>query len=94
MKFYPLYDKIVVTKIEEDNKIGSIFVPNNDNNIIKGKVLKIGCGKLLDSGIIKPLIVKINDIILFKDNYNIEKYKENNIEYFFLKESEIITIIN
>ncbi|WMC19325.1 MAG: co-chaperone GroES [Candidatus Carsonella ruddii] len=94
MNFFPLYDKIVVLKIEEESKVGNIFIPINENNILKGKVLEIGCGKLLENGNLKQLIVKKNDIILFKDNYNIEKYKENNIEYFFLKESDIITIIN
>ncbi|XZR52650.1 MAG: hypothetical protein ACM3Q7_00325 [Candidatus Carsonella ruddii] len=94
MEFQPLYDKIIVLKIESENRIGNIFVPINENNILKGKVIKTGCGKLLENGILKPLIVKKNDIILFKDNYNIDKYKENNIEYFFLKESDIITIIN
>ncbi|WMC19923.1 MAG: hypothetical protein NVS86_00330 [Candidatus Carsonella ruddii] len=94
MDFFPLYDKIVVVKIDTDNKVGNIFVPINDNNILKGKVLKTGCGKLLENGDLKSLIVKKNDIILFKDNFNIDKYKNNNIEYFFLKESDIITIIN
>ncbi|XOD39045.1 MAG: co-chaperone GroES [Candidatus Carsonella ruddii] len=93
MNFLPLYDKIVVVKLDEENKIGSIYIPKNENNILKGKILKIGCGKLLENGDIKPLIVNIGDIIIFKDNYNIEKYKVNNIEYFFLKEIDIISII-
>ncbi|WMC20520.1 MAG: hypothetical protein PNH44_00335 [Candidatus Carsonella ruddii] len=93
MDFFPLYDKIVVKKIDIDNKIGDIFIPVNENNILKGEVLKTGFGKLLENGNLKPLTVKKNDIILFKDNFNIDKYKNNNIEYFFLKESDIITII-
>lgn len=93
MNFLPLYDKIVVLKIEEECKIGEIYIPKNENNILKGKVIKTGCGRLLENGNIKDLIVKINNIIIFKDNYNIEKYKVKENEYFFLKESEIISII-
>ncbi|AFP83914.1 co-chaperone GroES [Candidatus Carsonella ruddii] len=93
MNFFPLYDKIVVTKIEINNKIGELYIPNNENSILKGKVINIGNGKILENGKLFPLTVKINDIILFKDNYNIDKYKFNNTEYFFLKESEIISII-
>ncbi|QLK14034.1 co-chaperone GroES family protein [Candidatus Carsonella ruddii] len=93
MKFIPLYDTIVVTKIENDNKIGEIYVPTNENNIIKGKIIETGVGTLLKNGEIFPLIVKINDIILFKDSYNVEKYKVDNIEYYFIKEKDIISII-
>lgn len=93
MEFYPLYDKVILEKIEFENKIGEIFIPKNDNSLIKGKVIKIGNGILLNNGEIKPLIVKINDIVLFKDSYNVEKFKENNTEYYFIKESEIISII-
>ncbi|AFP84279.1 GroES family chaperonin [Candidatus Carsonella ruddii] len=93
MRFIPLYDKIIVKKIELENKIGNIFLPFNDNNLVKGEVLEIGCGKLLKDGSIKQLIVKKKDIILFKDNYNIEKYKNENINYYFLKEEDIIAII-
>ncbi|AGS06553.1 co-chaperone GroES [Candidatus Carsonella ruddii] len=93
MKFIPLYDTIVVIKIENDNKIGEIYVPTNENNIIKGKIIETGVGTLLKNGEIFPLIVKINDIILFKDSYNVEKYKVDNIEYYFIKEKDIISII-
>ncbi|UNB92133.1 hypothetical protein ACJEC8_00965 [Candidatus Carsonella ruddii] len=94
MIFKPLYDKIVVIKIEEEHKIGTIYVSTNENNILKGLVVETGCGKLLDNGEIKSLIVKKKDIILFKDNYNIEKYKVKDNEYFFLQEKDIISIIN
>ncbi|AFP84098.1 chaperonin GroES [Candidatus Carsonella ruddii HT isolate Thao2000] len=93
MEFFPLYDKIVVIKLEENNKIGGIYIPNNDNSILKGKVIKTGIGRISSDGKIHSLIVKENDLILFKNNFNIDNYKYNNIEYFFLKESEIISII-
>lgn len=93
MIFIPLYDKIIISKIEEENKIKGIFIPKNENNILKGKVIETGCGILLNNGSIKQLLVKKNDIILFKDNYNIEKYKDNEIEYYFIKEQDIISII-
>ncbi|AFP83724.1 chaperonin GroES [Candidatus Carsonella ruddii CS isolate Thao2000] len=93
MIFFPLYDKIVVKKINLENKIGKIYIPTNDNEIIKGEVIEVGIGYLLNDGNIKPLIVKKKDNIIFKDNYNIEKYKINNIEYYFIKEKDIISII-
>ncbi|BCG49280.1 co-chaperone GroES [Candidatus Carsonella ruddii] len=93
MKFIPLYDKIVAIKIENENKIGEIYIPTNENNIIKGKVVEIGIGNILENGKISPLIVKVDDNILFKDGYNVEKYKVGNIEYYFVKEKDIISII-
>ncbi|AFP83534.1 co-chaperone GroES family protein [Candidatus Carsonella ruddii] len=93
MTFIPLYDKIVVKKINLENKIGKIFIPTNDNEIIKGEVVETGEGYLLTDGSIKPLIIKKRDNIIFKDNYNIEKYKFDNIEYYFIKEKDIISII-
>ncbi|MGK2916033.1 MAG: hypothetical protein ACSLEH_00270 [Candidatus Carsonella ruddii] len=93
MNFIPLYDTIILIKIEEEQKLKEIFIPKNENNILKGKVLEIGCGTLLNNGEIKKLLVNKNDIVLFKDCYNIEKYKKNEIEYYFIKEKDIISII-
>ncbi|MGK2931031.1 MAG: co-chaperone GroES family protein [Candidatus Carsonella ruddii] len=93
MIFLPLYDTIVLTKIEDDNKLNGIFIPKNENNILKGKIIDVGCGILLKNGEIKKLLVKKNDIVLFKDCYNIEKYKNNEVEYYFIKEKDIISII-
>ncbi|MFI4878699.1 MAG: hypothetical protein ACH6QP_00335 [Candidatus Carsonella ruddii] len=93
MIFLPLYDTIILTKIEENNKIKEIFIPKNENNILKGKIVDVGCGILLKNGEIKKLLVKKNDIVLFKNCYNIEKYKNNEIEYYFIKEKDIISII-
>lgn len=93
MEFKPLYDKVIAIIINEDLKQGNIYLPNNNNNLIKAKIIKIGFGKMLNNGEIKKLFVKQNDIILFKDSFNIEKYKINNITYYILKEEDILTII-
>ncbi|MFI4883747.1 MAG: hypothetical protein ACH6QQ_00880 [Candidatus Carsonella ruddii] len=94
MNFLPLYDTIILTKIEENQEqFKKIFIPKNENNILKGKVIEVGCGIVLNNGEIKKLLVKKNDIVLFKDCYNIEKYKNNEIEYYFIKEKYIISII-
>lgn len=93
MKFIPLYDKIIAIKIENEHKIGEIYIPTNENNIIKGKVVAVGTGNILENGKISPLIVKVDDNIIFKDGYNVEKYKVDNIEYYFIKEKDIISII-
>ncbi|MCM0158298.1 hypothetical protein L7J86_00650, partial [endosymbiont of Metamasius hemipterus] len=62
--------------------------------IARGEVLAIGKGKLLENGNLIPLEVKIGDIIIFNDGYNIKTEKINDKEVLIMSENDILAIIN
>ena len=67
MKIRPLQDRVIVKRIEEEEKSkGGIIIPDTaKEKPQEGKVVAVGKGKLNDDGKITPLDVKVNDLILF-----------------------------
>jgi len=67
MKIRPLYDRIVVKRIEEkEQKVGGLYIPDSaKEKPQEGEVVAVGKGKRLDDGKVVPLDVQIGDRILF-----------------------------
>ena len=67
MKFRPLYDRILVERVESEEKTkGGIIVPDTaQEKPQQGKVIAVGHGKRLEDGKLVPLEVKAGDTILF-----------------------------
>lgn len=94
MKIRPLYDRVVVKRIEVENKSkGGIVLTTNNNKSTRGEIIAIGKGRVLENGKIQPLEVKIGDIIIFNDSYGSKPEIINNNEIIIISESEILAII-
>jgi chaperonin GroES len=67
MKLRPLHDRVIVKRVEEEKmSAGGIVIPDNvAEKPIRGTVLAVGNGKLLDSGELRNLDVKVGDTVLF-----------------------------
>ena len=67
MKFIPLHDRVVVRRVEEEEKTaGGIIIPDTaQEKPMQGKILAVGSGARNDKGEITPLDVKVGDNILF-----------------------------
>ena len=67
MKIRPLYDRIVIQRLEEKETVrGGIIIPDSaKEKPQEGKVLAIGKGKMLEDGRILPLDVKVGQKVLF-----------------------------
>ena len=67
MKIRPLYDRIVVQRLEEKEAVrGGIIIPDSaKEKPQEGKVLAVGKGKLLEDGKVMPLYVQIGQKVLF-----------------------------
>ncbi len=67
MKLRPLHDRVIVKRLEEEQTSpGGIVIPDTaKEKPVKGEVLAVGNGKLLDNGDIRPLDVKVGDKVLF-----------------------------
>ena len=66
MKFKPLHDRVVVERLDSDEKTaGGIIIPDSaQEKPMQGKILAVGSGARDDSGKIQPLDVKEGDMIL------------------------------
>ncbi len=66
MNLLPLEDHILLEAIEEENKTKSgIILPDQNEKPIKGKVIAVWNGKILDNGTRAPIDVKVWDIVYF-----------------------------
>jgi chaperonin GroES len=94
MKVIPLNDRILVVRIEEESKTkGGIIIPDTaKEKPFEGKIVAVGPGKLDDKGKRIPLDVKAGDRILFS-KYAGTEIKINGVEHLFMKEDDILGII-
>ena len=67
MNIRPLHDRVIIRRMEEEKTSpGGIVIPDSaTEKPVKGEVVAIGNGKILESGDVRPLDVKVGDIILF-----------------------------
>lgn len=94
MKVKPLQDRILVKRIEEEEKTkGGIIIPDAaKEKPQEGKVIAVGDGKVLDSGARAALTVKPGDKILF-GKYSGTEIKVDGEEHLILREDDILAII-
>ena len=94
MKVVPLNDKIVVKRLEAEEKTaGGIVLPDTAKEKPKqGKVLSVGDGKLLDSGKRATFQVKEGDRVLFS-SYAGDEFKINDQELLLMREDDILAVI-
>jgi chaperonin GroES len=94
MHLRPLYDRLVVKRIEEKEQVqGGIIIPDSaKEKPQEGEVIAVGKGKRLDDGKLVPLDVKVGDRILF-GKYSGNDIKINGEEYLILREDEVLGVI-
>jgi chaperonin GroES len=94
MKIRPLADKVLVQRLEAENKTaGGIVLPDTaKEKPQKGKVISVGEGKLLDDGTRRKPQVKKGDTILFT-SYAGTDIKIDGKEYLIMEESDILAVI-
>jgi chaperonin GroES len=95
MKVVPLNDKIVVERLEaEERTAGGIVLPDSAKEKPKqGKVLSLGDGKLLDSGKRAAFQVKEGDRVLFT-SYAGSEVTVDGKEYLIMTEDDILAVVD
>jgi chaperonin GroES len=93
MKIRPLHDRIVVKRWEEEKTSpGGIVIPDTaKEKPIKGEVVAVGNGKVLDNGQVRALDVKVGDKVLF-GKYAGTEVKIDGTEYLMLREDDIMGV--
>ena len=95
MKVKPLYDRLIVKRIEEkEQRRGGIIIPDTaKEKPMEGKVIAVGSGKAEKDGKRTPLEVKVGDRVLF-GKYAGQEIKIDDKEHVILKEDEVLGIIS
>jgi len=94
MKFRPLHDRVLVKRLESDEKTkGGIIIPDTaKEKPQQGEVLAVGQGARDDKGELTPMDVKVGDRILF-GKWSGTEVKLDDQDYLIMKESDIMGIL-
>ena len=94
MSIRPLYDRIVVKHSEEQETTRSgIFIPDSaEEKPQEGEVVAVGHGKMLESGELMALDVKVGDRVLF-GKYSGTETKLIGTEYIIMREDDVLGIL-
>ncbi len=95
MNIRPLYDRIVVKRVEQQEQMQSgLYIPETaKEKPQEGEVVAVGKGKRLENGTLVPLDVQVGDIVLFGKYSGSEAPKSVGEDYLIMREDEILGVL-
>lgn len=95
MKIRPLHDRVIVKRWEEEKTSpGGIVIPDSaTEKPIKGEVVAVGNGKILENGEMRALDLKVGDKILF-GKYSGTEVKVDDDELLVMREDDIMAVFD
>lgn len=94
MKFRPLHDRVVVKRLEQDEKTtGGIIIPDTaKEKPMQGEVLAVGPGAKDEQGTVQPLDVRVGDTVLF-GKWSGTEVTIDGQDVLIMKESDIMGVL-
>jgi len=94
MKIRPLYDRVLVKRLESQEKTaGGLFIPDTaKEKPVEAKVVAVGSGRVGDDGKVHKLEVKEGDRVLFA-KYSGNEIKLNGEEHLILREEDLLAVL-
>ena len=94
MKIRPLYDRILVKRIEEQNKTaGGLYIPDTaKEKPQEALIVAVGNGKVLEDGSLRKLEVKAGDKVLFS-KYSGNEIKIDGVDHLILREDDVLGVL-
>ncbi len=94
MKIRPLHDRVIVKRLEEERKTASgIVIPDAAaEKPDQGEILAVGKGKILESGDVRKMDVKVGDRVLF-GKYSGQTVKIDGEELLVMREEDIMGVV-
>ena len=94
MKLKPLNDRVLVKRLESEEKTaGGLFIPDTaKEKPSKGEVVAVGPGKALDNGSVRAPAVKVGDKVIY-GQYSGSAYKHEGTEYKIVREDDILAVL-
>ncbi len=95
MKIRPLHDRVIVKRLEEEKTSpGGIVIPDSAaEKPIRGEVVAVGNGKVLDNGQVRQLDLKVGEKVLF-GKYSGTEVKVDGVEYLVMREDDIMAVLS
>jgi chaperonin GroES len=95
MKVKPLHDRVLVLRIESDEKtVGGIIIPDTaKEKPLEGKVVAVGEGRYDKDGKRIPVDLKVGDKVLFA-RYGGTEIKIDGVEHLMMREEDILGVID
>jgi chaperonin GroES len=95
MSFRPLSDRILVERVEENEKTkGGIIIPDTaKEKPAEGKVVATGNGRMGEDGKLLPMDVKVGDRVLFS-KYGGTEVKIDGIDYLIMRQDDVLGIVD
>ncbi|HEX7048137.1 MAG TPA: co-chaperone GroES [Gammaproteobacteria bacterium] len=94
MNLRPLHDRVIIKRLEAETKsAGGIVIPDSaTEKPIKGEVVAIGKGKILENGEVRPLDLKVGDKVLF-GKYSGTEVKVEGDELLVMREEDVMAVL-
>ena len=94
MNFRPLYDRILVKRVEsEARSAGGLIIPDTaKEKPLEATVVSVGNGRRLKDGTISPVAINVGDRVLF-GKYSGDEVKLDGIEHIILRETDVLAVI-
>ena len=94
MKIRPLHDRVVIKRLEEERTSpGGIVIPDTaTEKPIKGEVIAVGNGKILESGEVRPRDLKVGDRVLF-GKYSGTEVKVDGQDVLVMREDDVMAVL-
>ncbi|GAB1102043.1 MAG: co-chaperone GroES [Shewanella algae] len=95
MNIRPLHDRVIVKRLEvESTSAGGIVLTGSAaEKSTRGEVLAVGNGRILENGDIKPLDVKVGDVVIFNASDDIKTEKIDGEEVLILSEADLMAVV-
>lgn len=94
MNIRPLHDRTVIRRMEEERTTpGGIVIPDTAaEKPIRGEVIAVGKGKLLENGEVRPMDINVGDKVLF-GKYSGTEVKIGGEDYLVMREDDIMAVV-
>ena len=93
MNIRPLHDRVIIKRMEEERTTpGGIVIPDTAaEKPVRGEVLAVGKGKIMENGETRPLDVKVGDKVLF-GKYSGTEIKVDGQEVLVMREEDVMAV--
>ena len=94
MKIRPLHDRVIIRRLEDERKTaGGIVIPDSAaEKPVRGEIVAVGNGKILDNGDVRALDVKVGNKVLF-GKYSGTEIKVEGEDLVVMREDDIMAVL-
>ena len=95
MSIRPLHDRVIIKRKEVESKSagGIVLTGSAAEKSTRGEVIAVGNGRILESGEVRALDVKVGDQVIFNEGYGVKTEKIDGEEVLILSETDILAIV-